>query len=28
MEFNNYDVVPNNIATEIIEKATGTTVKA
>ncbi len=28
MEFNNYDIVPNNIATEIIEKATGTTVKA
>ena len=28
MEFNNYDIVPNNIATEIIAKATGTTVKA
>ena len=28
MEFNNYDIVPANMATEIIAKATGTTVKA
>ncbi|MDC0579190.1 elongation factor G [Bacteroidia bacterium] len=28
MEFNNYDIVPANMATEIIEKANGTTVKA
>jgi len=28
MEFNNYDIVPTNLATEIIEKATGATVKA
>jgi len=28
MEFSNYDIVPANMATEIIEKANGTTVKA
>jgi elongation factor G len=28
MEFNNYDIVPANMSTEIIAKATGTTVKA
>ena len=28
MEFNNYDILPANMATEIIEKANGTTVKA
>jgi elongation factor G len=28
MEFNNYDIVPTSMATEIIAKATGATVKA